>query len=801
MKQPAFRSQICSEGPIVRMQVTPEDTHMAFVTANQLTPYDNANHLEMYSYNPSNGSIVCDSCNPNGQPPTADVYASQDGLFLTNDGRTFFSTTEALTSQDTDEGEDVYEYVDGRPHLITPGTGTATAPAGESGSNGEGVNLVSISETAGLVGVSADGTDVYFSTYDSLIPTDHNGSFLKFYDARSNGGFPRATPVPPCAAAEECHGAGSEPPNLPTQGTLAGLSDGNVTTSWTGTARRSNTSASLQTGIIGPGVTPSEAPKVTWPARLVVTSDSDGANARHRCGKEDLPGARPTRLAEMRMVGIRRIVMRRFCVAVATTAAFLLLVVPAAASVPIFSYNALPSTTEAGAHPDVEFSFGLGNHQGAPTPCSCDDARNVTVHLPTGLVVNPHAAPECTLALFATEQCPVDSQIGVTEIGVTVLPKGIGFSNGEDIEHFLSPLFNLVPPPEETGLLGFKTSFSTPVFVTATARTNSDYGLNAAVLNTEHFAPLRYVKQVLWGIPASPIHNSMRFARSQTPLPSIFGLGLELCDQNGKPSNENPGSLYQICGNAFHPEPFAVGESSEGGGVGHPVLSNSPETPFTQNPTTCGVSSLESSLNILAYDEGETNANAPYPATTDCLALAFNPSLFAQPTTESTDTPSGINLDLKAPEFESPSAPSPSEIRGATITFPPGFTINPNAADGKSSCTEAEARFHTTEEAHCPEFAKVGSVEVHSPVLPGTLPGAVYIGQPEPGDRYRLFVTFDGFGIHVKLPGSVRPDLKTGQFVTEFKELPSSPSKTSICISSVLNGGSLPPLLSVVNTR
>ena len=113
------------EGPIARLEVTPDDSHMAFVTAERLTSYDNAGHLEMYSYTPATGPIVCDSCNPDGNPPTADVHASQNGLFLTEDGRTFFSTTEALVPRDTNEGIDVYEFVDGRPQLITPGTGTA----------------------------------------------------------------------------------------------------------------------------------------------------------------------------------------------------------------------------------------------------------------------------------------------------------------------------------------------------------------------------------------------------------------------------------------------------------------------------------------------------------------------------------------------------------------------------------------------------------------------------------------------------------------------------------------------------
>jgi hypothetical protein len=211
----------CSQGPIVRLQVTPDDSHMAFITASRITPYDNAGHLEMYTYTPATGDIHCASCNPSGQPATTDVFGSENGLFLTDDGRVFFSTDESLVPRDTDEGQDVYEYSDGRPQLISAGTGTTH------------LSTVSIfgeahAETSpGLLGVSADGTDVYFSTFDILLSEDHNGSFLKFYDARTNGGFPQPAPTQPCAAAEECHGPGTEPPVFPTQGTSANLSGGN----------------------------------------------------------------------------------------------------------------------------------------------------------------------------------------------------------------------------------------------------------------------------------------------------------------------------------------------------------------------------------------------------------------------------------------------------------------------------------------------------------------------------------------------------------------------------------------------
>ena len=191
----------CATTPITHMEVSPSGDHMALVTASQITQYNNTGHLEMYIYNAATEKIVCASCNPSGAPPTFNVQASQDGLFMTNDGRAFFSTEESLVVNDTNHAQDVYEYVEGRPQLITPGTGdthTQSEP-------GEYDNL------PGLDGVSANGTDVYFSTFDTLVPQDHNGSFLKFYDARVDGGFPFPAPPPPCEAADECHGEGSAP--------------------------------------------------------------------------------------------------------------------------------------------------------------------------------------------------------------------------------------------------------------------------------------------------------------------------------------------------------------------------------------------------------------------------------------------------------------------------------------------------------------------------------------------------------------------------------------------------------------
>ena len=138
--------QWCAGGPVARMQVTPDGSHMAFVTTSQVTSYNNAGHTEMYTYLPETGKIACASCRLDGQPPTGEVLASQNGLFQTYDGRVFFSTTDGLVPRDTNEAEDVYEYTEGRPQLITSGIGISF----------RGYNGVEGTQTAsGIVSVSA----------------------------------------------------------------------------------------------------------------------------------------------------------------------------------------------------------------------------------------------------------------------------------------------------------------------------------------------------------------------------------------------------------------------------------------------------------------------------------------------------------------------------------------------------------------------------------------------------------------------------------------------------------------------
>ncbi len=196
---------------INRMQISPDGAHAAMVTRSRMTGYDNKGFAQMYTYDADTGGIQCASCNPTGAPPTTDVVASQGGRFMADDGRAFFSSKEALVPRDQNGRiTDVYEYVGGRPQLLTSGLSARDFTGGS-----ETISLLYAPEYTGLEAVSHDGTDVYFSTFETLVSTDHNGQFVKFYNARTGGGFDESPGLAPCAAADECHGVDSSRPRPP----------------------------------------------------------------------------------------------------------------------------------------------------------------------------------------------------------------------------------------------------------------------------------------------------------------------------------------------------------------------------------------------------------------------------------------------------------------------------------------------------------------------------------------------------------------------------------------------------------
>lgn len=389
---------------------------------------------------------------------------------------------------------------------------------------------------------------------------------------------------------------------------------------------------------------------------------------------------------------------------------------------PIERFSVFPSTTQAGAHPDTTIEFEVGTRYSKypiEEESQADTPKNIIVKMPRGFVANPHALAECTASQFAVDECPADAQIGMTYSVVTLA----GGYTGE----IPAPLYNLVPQPGQAGLLAFKAYiFGYPIYTVIRPRTESDYGLTAEVPSISATFSPHVFREVLWGVPASPIHDALRY--------------------------------------------------KEGGAipVEGPESSSLPEKPAFSNPTTCTGAPF-SELITQAYDHVEYSETSPWPVATGCDQLNFNPSQSANPSTKAADSASGLDTTLLVPQNESPATPADSEIRATITKLPVGFSINSSAADGKVYCTDAQSSYGTTEEAHCPEASKVGTVTLDSISLPAPIHGGIYIGQPEPGHRYRLFLTADGYGTHLKLRGETVADPLSGQLTTIFRELPQSP--------------------------
>ena len=115
----------------------------------------------------------------------------------------------------------------------------------------------------------------------------------------------------------------------------------------------------------------------------------------------------------------------------------------------------------------------------------------------------------------------------------------------------------------------------------------------------------------------------------------------------------------------------------------------------------------------------------------------------------------------------SPSRPSlnptglaDSTVRDTTVALPAGVAIDPSGGDGLSACGVGEVALESAAEQTCPESSKIGSVEVHTPLLPNPLVGAAYLAQQEAnpfGSLVAMYiVVYDPVsGVRIKVAGEV----------------------------------------------
>ncbi len=242
-------------------RVSPNGRYFAFMSSRSLTGYDNLDAVsgqpdeEVYLYDTTSDRLVCASCNPTGARPVglfdaegspiAKPLVDREGLwggdwiaanipgihtgdgthdtnedplnqprYLSNSGRLFFNSSDALVPRDTNGLMDVYQYE-------PPGTGDCTnMSATFSERSGGCVDLISggtSSLESAFMDASENGDDVFFSTAQKLVSEDYDTTD-DIYDAHvCTTAVPCKTePVtpPPCTSGDSCKAAPSPQPEL-----------------------------------------------------------------------------------------------------------------------------------------------------------------------------------------------------------------------------------------------------------------------------------------------------------------------------------------------------------------------------------------------------------------------------------------------------------------------------------------------------------------------------------------------------------------------------------------------------------
>jgi hypothetical protein len=410
--------------------------------------------------------------------------------------------------------------------------------------------------------------------------------------------------------------------------------------------------------------------------------------------------------------------------------------------------------TQAGGHPydastSIAFSTAGPDPFGGQKPDG--NPKDIQVDLPPGFLGNPRVAAECSEGQLEANECPLNSQVGFVVVRPALI---FGVATGVGI-------YNVEPGRGELAALGMNFAGNSIVHLIPTVRSDGDFGLRVSSADTAQTVPLNRLDVTLWGTPASPAHDSQR---TVSPCSDFSGAGITCFSGTG------PSTL--------------------------------PEKPFLTNPADCWAGPLTTTIRANSWQSPGNYVTASfqshlppaYPApketwgppqgVTGCDRLLFDPSLSAQPTTISPDSPSGLELKLSFPQdgLEDKEGTAAAPLKDATITLPEGMTINPAAASGLEACADAQLNRSSTAPASCPPASKIGTATAVSPLLEESVSGSLYIGSqlstdPASGQMFRLFLNLvnENRGLDVKLPGQVRVNPETGRVEASLANNPQLP--------------------------
>lgn len=415
----------------------------------------------------------------------------------------------------------------------------------------------------------------------------------------------------------------------------------------------------------------------------------------------------------------------------------------------------------AGSHPFQLTSVVTFNQTAGGEAQPIALPKDVSVLAPPGLVGNPTPFARCTDQQFSTvfqenggelNLCPTSSAIGVAVVTYDE-PSAV------KLRTVVAPVFNMVPNTGEPARFGFFVT-RVPVLLNTSVRTGSDYGVTVSSHNIVQIAGLLSVKVTLWGVPGDPRHNAQR------------GWACLLRTSACKP------------------------ESQE---------SEATPPPFLSLPTSC-TGPLQASVQVDSWAAPKESLSfgmsEPVAGLNGCNHLPFAPEIAVVPDVSDGSTPTGLTVDVHVPQTAALNAQGLAEstLRNTTVTLPEGVSINPGGADGLEACSEGETGFLGKEagepalnlftpllpDPFCPAQAKIGTVVIHTPLLPNPLEGAVYLASPAPAGEsgqnpfdslVAMYMVAEDpvSGVLVKLPGEVAPNPVTSQLTSTFEDTPQLP--------------------------
>jgi DNA-binding beta-propeller fold protein YncE len=200
-----------------------------------------------------------------------------------------------------------------------------------------------------------------------------------------------------------------------------------------------------------------------------------------------------------------------------------------------------------------------------------------------------------------------------------------------------------------------------------------------------------------------------------------------------------------------------------------------------RNPTNCD-GPQTGRLRVDTWeDPGQfVTASTQLPANTGCDAVEFHPSIEWQPTSSVADSPTGLHVDIHQAQVTGAHELSRADLSDVLMNPAKELVFNPAGAAGLAGCSSAQFGIHDEGPAHCPDGAKIGTVEINTPVLNHPLLGGIYMAKPHDNPFDSTFAIYlavadPGSGVVVKLAGEIQTNPHDGQLTAAFSENPQMP--------------------------